>query len=543
MIITQKTFWGYYLDKKKIIKLAKKDFEKAWMESGKLLKKPHHDQQHPRLRFTTGKSHVLYDTIWQIRQAYLQLGFQETINPLFVEEEHIYKQFGPEAPAVLDRCFYLAGLPRPDIGLGMDKIEKIEKLGVEVNEDRLKGLQDVFRGYKKGDVEGDDLVHDVSASLEVEDHIGLRVLEKVFPEIHELQAIPSRTTLRSHMTSGWFISLQNIHNKTKLPLKLFSIDRCFRREQREDSSHLMTYHSASCVVVDDEVSLDVGKAISESLLEYFGFSKFKFIPDEKKSKYYIPETQTEVYGYHPQLKEWIEIATFGLYSPIALSRYGIDEEVMNLGVGAERIAMVLNQENDIREMVYPQIYRKWMLTDRDLATMLRINYYPVTVEGKSLMENIISLWSEKASTESPCEFTIFSGEFLGKNITLKAVEEESNTRLLGPAAKNQVYISQGNIVGVPVEGKLDDPLIKEAMSRGIPTNINYIEALAAQAAYQIEEMVVSGMEEIKIRSTIARSLSDINLQLDNVALNYITGNNKEIDIRGPIFSTLICKRD
>jgi O-phosphoseryl-tRNA synthetase len=297
------------------------------------------------------------------------------------------------------------------------------------------------------------------------------------------------------------------------------------------------------VVVDDEVSLDVGKAISESLLEYFGFSKFKFIPDEKKSKYYIPETQTEVYGYHPQLKEWIEIATFGLYSPIALSRYGIDEEVMNLGVGAERIAMVLNQENDIREMVYPQIYRKWELSDRDLATMLRINYYPVTEEGKSLMENIVSLWSDKASTESPCEFTVFSGEFLGKNITLKAVEEESNTRLLGPAAKNQVYIYQGNIVGVPVEGKLDDPLIKEAMSRGIPTNISYIEALAAQAAYQIEEMVVSGMEEIKIRSTIARSLSDINLQLDNVAMNYITGNNKEIDIRGPIFSTLVCKRD
>lgn len=67
---------------------------------------------------------MLYDTIWELRQAYLQLGFDEIINPLFIEEDHIYKQFGPEAPAVLDRCFYLAGLPRPDIGLGMDKIQK-----------------------------------------------------------------------------------------------------------------------------------------------------------------------------------------------------------------------------------------------------------------------------------------------------------------------------------------------------------------------------------------------------------------------------------
>ena len=81
------------------------------------------------------------------------------------------------------------------------------------------------------------------------------------------------------------------------------------------------------------------------------------------------------------------------------------------------------------------------------------------------------------------------------------------------------------------------------MDKGIPINTSYLEALAAQAAYKVEEMVVSGMDEIKIRSTIARSLSDINLQLDNVALNYITGNNKEIDIRGPIFSTLVCRRD
>ena len=68
---------------------------------------------------------MLYDTLAQLRQAYLNLGFNEAVNPVFIEEDHIYKQFGPEAPAVLDRCFYTAGLPRPDIVIGMDKIEKI----------------------------------------------------------------------------------------------------------------------------------------------------------------------------------------------------------------------------------------------------------------------------------------------------------------------------------------------------------------------------------------------------------------------------------
>ncbi len=37
---------------------------------------------------------------------------------------------------------------------------------------------------------------------------------------------------------------------------------------------------------------------------------------------------------------------------------------MNLGLGVERLAMILHQENDIREMVYPHIYGKWHLSDR-----------------------------------------------------------------------------------------------------------------------------------------------------------------------------------
>lgn len=528
------------MDKKKIIKLAKKDFEGAWMMTSRTLKMPHHDEEYPRLKLETGKSHMLYDTVARLREAYLNLGFKETVNPVFIDEEHIYKQFGPEAPAVLDRCFYIAGLPRPDIGIGMDKIEKIEKIGVSLDENKIGSLKDVFRGYKKGDVSGDDLVHDVSAALEVRDDLGLRVLQRVFPEIHELKPIPSKMTLRSHMTSGWFITLKAINNKRKLPVKMFSIDRCFRREQREDASHLMTYHSASCVVVDDAIPLDLGKAISESLLEHFGFEKFKFTPDEKKSKYYILGTQTEVYGYHPKLKEWVEVATFGLYSPIALAKYGIEKDVLNIGVGVERIAMLLYNQIDVREMVYPETYGKWNLSDRDMASMLRINYYPATDEGKELMNDILTTLKEQGDEPSPCEFTAFEGEFLSKNIVVKTVEPEKGTKLLGPAAWNKVYINQGNIVGVPLKD-VDDEKALEALDKGISTEICYMDGIAADAAYKIEEMVVSGKEEVTVRVPIVRSLSDINLRLNDVALNYITSNNKAIDVRGPVFCTITCK--
>ena len=548
------------MDKKKLIKLAKKDFEKAWIESRKTIKEPHPDSAYPRLKLNLGKSHVLSDTIANLREAYLRLGFDELINPLFIDKNHVYRQFGPEAPAVLDRCFYLAGLPRPDIGIGRDKIDIIRKLGFSPTDEHIELLKEVFRRYKKGHLDGDDLVLELADALDLSNEEGLLVLEKVFPEIKELNPIASNTTLRSHMTSGWFISLESLSKQAKMPLKLFSIDRCFRREQKEDMSHLMTYHSASCVIVDDEVSLDMGKAISEALLEYFGFSKFKFLPDEKKSKYYIPQTQTEVYAYHPKIKDWVEIATYGLYSPIALSKYKIDKEVMNLGLGVERIAMILNQEEDIRKMVYPQIYKKFSLTDREIATLLNYNYYPVTEEGKVLMSKILGTWRENKDAQSPCKFKIFEGEFLNNGIVIEAIEKEENTRLLGPAALNHVYIYDGNILGIPKENEekinqlseddlanfidenkdqnKDEAILFEAILKGIPTGIRYLDSLAAEVAYKMEEAILSGETTIVQRSTIARSLSDVNLTLDDLAMNYINNENKLIDIRGPIFSTI-----
>jgi O-phosphoseryl-tRNA synthetase len=310
--------------------------------------------------------------------------------------------------------------------------------------------------------------------------------------------------------------------------------------------------------MDDEVSLDMGMAVSESLLEYFGFQKFKFLPDEKKSKYYIPGTQTEVYGYHPKLNEWVEVATFGLYSPIALAKYGIDQEVMNLGVGAERIAMILGGHEDIREMVYPHTYGKWGLSDREMASMLHLNLYPVTDDGRSLMESIIQTAVEYGDTSSPCEFSAFQGEFMGKNIEVKIIEPEAGTKLLGPASWNRVHVYQGNIVGVPQPAEIErfqspddiaekllsmgkevmDDLAIQALKKGIPTGISYMDGVAAQAAYRMEEMVVSGEEQLKLRATIAKSPSDINLKLDELAMRYINSNNKVIDIRGPIFCTI-----
>ena len=75
------------------------------------------------------------------------------------------------------------------------------------------------------------------------------------------------------MTSGWFISWEPcLRGRVSFPLLLNR--PLFQAEQQEDASRLMTYYSASCVIMDEDVTVDHGKAVSEGLLSQFGFEKF-----------------------------------------------------------------------------------------------------------------------------------------------------------------------------------------------------------------------------------------------------------------------------
>ncbi len=532
---------------KEIIKLANKDFEKAWIETKKFIKDTHIDRKYPRIKPSFGKPHPVMDTIEKLRQAYLRMNFEEYINPIIVDEDDVYKQFGPEAMAVLDRCFYLAGLPRPDVGLGNDKIKMMENLGVSINEDKKENLRKILHNYKKGIIDGDDLVFEIGNALNVSNEMGLKILEKVFPEFKDLIPEPLKLTLRSHMTSGWFITISNLMEKKPLPFKLFSIDRCFRREQKEDKSHLMSYHSASCVIVGDDVSVDDGKVVSEGLLSQFGFTKFKFKADEKKSKYYTPDTQTEVYAFHPKLNEWLEVATFGIYSPIALSKYDINVPVMNLGLGVERLAMIVYNYNDVRQMVYPQFY-EYKLSDRDIVSMINVDKIPITDQLYGLTKELIDTMVKNKNKQAPCEVIIektFKFSDIKRKIKIKIYEKEEGKKLLGPSILNEVYVYDGNIVGIPesLENIKEDYVnfIKKSKENGISTSIRYVDSLSFKITSKIEEGLITGLKDINIRVPIVRSLSDINLRVDNLALKYIMSKNKIIDVRGPVFLNVSVK--
>lgn len=528
---------------------AHENFEGAWHEGPSVLTPAGHADTYPTRNYKRAQPHPIFATINRLRETYLALGFDEAENPVIIEEQDIYRQFGPEAMAVLDRVFYLGGLPRPNVGIARKQLDEINEILMShtnplvhqesvpagkahghyepMTKETEERLRETLHAYKKSEIDGDELTYELAKVLGVDDALVVHILDAVFPEFRALVPESSRATLRSHMTSGWFMTLGSIWDRTPLPIRMFSVDRCFRREQAEGPTRLMTYHSASCIVAGEAVTIEEGKAVSEALLSAFGYTDFRFQPDEKRSKYYMPDSQTEVYARHP-VHGWVEVATFGMYSPSALAEYGIGVPVMNLGLGVERLAMIAYNANDVRQLCFPQFSPR-SLTDREILRAVHLREEPRSPEGKRIAKAIAQTGAAHAAEPGPCAFEAWNGTIAGVNLKVIVEETESNAKLLGPACANEIFVHEGSILGVP-----DVEKWKQVRTEGVTTGITYLRAASAFAAARIEEAARCGKTET-VQVKMAKLPSDINLKIDEYAMRFITDNKKKVDVRGPVF--------
>jgi O-phosphoseryl-tRNA synthetase len=527
------------------------NFEGAWHEGPSVLTPASHADTYPCRLYKRAQAHPVFATINRLRETYLSLGFDEAENPVIIDEKDIYRQFGPEAMAVLDRVFYLGGLPRPNVGIARKQLDEINEIlrshqnplvhtqsapakdvhhsghYQQMTPEIEERLRETLHAYKKSEIDGDELTFELAKVLGVDDGLVVHILDAVFPEFRELAPESSRSTLRSHMTSGWFITLGSLWEKSPMPLRLFSVDRCFRREQAEGPTRLMTYHSASCVVAGDDVTIEDGKAVSEALLSAFGYTDFRFQPDEKRSKYYMPDSQTEVYARHP-VHDWVEVATFGMYSPSALAEYGIGVPVMNLGLGVERLAMIAYGGNDIRQLCYPQFFPR-PLSDREIARTVHLREEPVSAEARLLAGAIAKVAAANATAQGPCSFDAWEGSLGGVRVKVIVEETESAAKLCGPAYANEIFVYEGSVLGIPDAEKWE-----QVRTAGVPTGISYLSAVSALAAARIEEAAQCDKATI-VQVKMAKLPSDINLKIAEYAMRFITDNKKKVDVRGPVF--------
>jgi O-phosphoseryl-tRNA synthetase len=517
-----------------ILRIKQKSFEAAWKYGGELLNdRSVYDLHRVADIALPGKPHALNELIERMRQRLLQLGFDEIVNETIFPQEDVLKQWGPTGYAILDRCYYLAALPRPDVGLSSQKQAAIRSFNIDLPPEKVAALQLTLHKLKTGELEGDELIREIGKELDIADDCAVEVFEKVFDEFKDLKPIPSNLTLRSHMTAAWFDTLAAIQKNNPVPVKLFSIGPRYRREQREDATHLRVHDSASCVVMDEDVSIDLGEWIVQEFLRPFGFEDFQFRQVATGTDtYYAPGKHFEAFAFHPDFEEvtnedagWLEVADFGLYSPLTLANYGIEFPVVNCGIGVERIAMLMHRYKDIRTLVYPQFYEEFVLTDDQLVSLITLKKTPTTHQGQEIQRAIINICKTHGADESPVEFLAWEGELLDKLVRISVIEPEENTKLCGPAFLNEVFVKDGSIIGA----------IKP---KGVSTGITYIEAFAAEAAYAFEQALKMGKNKLEVRVRIARSPNDINLNIHPVATRYITSRNKRIDLRGPVFTTI-----
>jgi len=485
---------------------AKSNFTDAWIATAKLIPT---GTEIPLAK--KGKPHLVRELIQKSRQILLNLGFDEVENLTMLPDSDVVKQYGPEARVILDRAFYLAELPRPDIGLSAKRIAQLKKIAEEIDTEKL---QAILRNYKKGEIEADNLIEELIAGLGITDYQATELMDKVFPEIKELQPVPSNKTLRSHMTATWFHTLAALQDKASFPVALFSVGPRYRNEQREDAHHLRVHHSASIVVMDTEMSLDAGRMVTRDIMRQYGFPNVKFETKIATSKYYAPEQEQEAFVNYKDT--WLEIADIGMYSPVALANFDIRYPVFNAGFGIERLGMLIYEMDDVRKLAYPQ-FSVTEYSDEEIAKSITYIASPKTARGQKIARAIEETARRHKDEIAPCEFLAWQD----KSIEVKVVEKEAGKRLIGPAGFNEICIANGSIYS-------------DVVPSGIHTGVNYMHAIAMGAAAAIE----SSNDNLTYQVKGIRHLSDLNLQIPEAVREHIEGQQNKIGVAGAVFVTI-----
>ena len=489
---------------------AKDNFTNAWIATAKLI--PTGTEVSLAKK---GKPHLIRELIQKSRQILLNLGFDEIENLTLLPDSDVVKQYGPEARVILDRAFYLAELPRPDIGLSARRIAEIKKIveGMEVEK-----LQTILRDYKKGEIEADNLIEELIAQLGITDYQATELMDKVFPEIKELQPVPTNKTLRSHITATWFHSLAALQDRAAFPVALFSVGPRYRNEQREDAQHLRVHHSASIVVMDPGISLDAGRAIAGNVMQQYGFPDVKFETKTATSKYYAPGQEQEVFVKHKGA--WLEIADIGMYSPVALANFDIRYPAFNAGFGIERLGMLVYEIDDVRKLAYPQ-FAIVEYSDEEIARSISYITSPQTARGQQIARAIEETARKYKNEIAPCEFLAWKDE----SLEVRVFEKEPSKRLIGPAGFNEICVASGSIYS-------------DIVPSGTYTGINYMRAIAMGAAAAIE----NSSDNLTYQVKGIRHLSDLNLEIPEAVRQHVEGQNKKIGVRGAVFVAIEAKK-
>jgi phenylalanyl-tRNA synthetase alpha chain len=147
--------------------------------------------------------------------------------------------------------------------------------------------------------------------------------------------------LRTHTTA---VTLWYLASHPEPPVKVFSIDRVYRRETI-DATHLPEFYQLEGIVMDKTVTFSNLLGLLATFYKKMGFPSIRFRPG------YFPYTEpsVEVEVFMPE-HGWLELGGAGVFREEVTNPIGVNYPVLAWGLGIERLAMLSLGLTDIRDL-------------------------------------------------------------------------------------------------------------------------------------------------------------------------------------------------
>ena len=150
-----------------------------------------------------------------------------------------------------------------------------------------------------------------------------------------------KTVLRTHTTC---VTIKYLAEQKPENARVFSLGRVFRNE-KVSYKHLVEFNQIEGIVIGNNTTLRDLMGIQKEFYRKLGLNKIKFWPTF--FPYTEPSLQTMV--YNEKLGKWIELFGMGIFRPEVTKPLGINKPVLAWGGGIERIAMLKYELDDVRE--------------------------------------------------------------------------------------------------------------------------------------------------------------------------------------------------
>ena len=161
-----------------------------------------------------------------------------------------------------------------------------------------------------------------------------------------------KMVLRTHTTC---VTIRYLADKKPDEARIFSLGRVFRNE-KVSYKHLVEFNQIEGIVIGNNTTLRDLMGIQKEFYRQLGLTKIKFWPTF--FPYTEPSLQTMV--YNEKLGKWVELFGMGIFRPEVTRPLGITKPVLAWGGGIERIAMLKYDLDDVREFYNNDL--KWLRT-------------------------------------------------------------------------------------------------------------------------------------------------------------------------------------